>query len=237
MEKVNLEKSLRQSAIRADQNRVLQALRETEAEMTRREAQLSAQIATQAQGREIPRLDLDKLRVENIFHLSEIKRLCIRYRLRFLCAHRFRGTLPREALLKATNLQRENKTTLQNFKILAPAERFELDNADDPMLFVPLGAQRYYLVHKWGSDLSRWRELWAYPLQNVMPLFWTINAVSLILACCLPVRWFADNHLSLWRLLTFFWFFKTLSALALFLGPKRFVNFSSVLWDSEYLND
>ncbi len=45
---------------------------------------------------------------------------------------------------------------LRGFKVMAPAARFKLCDSDaDPLLFVPVGKDHYYLVHKWGGDL-RW---------------------------------------------------------------------------------
>lgn len=234
--KPNLEKRLRQKAIRVNQESAWRALRETWASMEREEAVLSDAISTPFAAQKIPGLNCDKLKPENIFHLSEIKSICITYRLRFLDSHLFKGKIPPEALLKAANLAREHKTNLQNFKILAPGKQFQLDDANDPMLFIPLGGELYYLIHKWGADLNRWRKLWVYPLQNTMPMFWTINALSLLFAALFPLEAFASNAPNWWRIAAFFWFFKVLSASVIFLGPKLFVNFSSVLWDSEYFN-
>ena len=36
---------------------------------------------------------------------------------------------------------------------MAPSALFRLEKTDDPLLFVPLGNNYYYLVHKWGNDL------------------------------------------------------------------------------------
>lgn len=236
MTKVNLEARLRRQAIRADQLQALRALREAELQLARDKATIEANIAAPPSTRPYPELQLDKLKAENIFQLHQIKALCVSYRLRFLDAHRFKGAIPYEATRKVARLQGEHDTTLQNFKILAAAKRFQLDDAEDPMLFIPLGEGLYYLVHKWGKDLSRWRKLLVYPLQGVMPLFWTVNGLSLLLTACLPLGWLGSHHPGLWRVLAFFWFFKALSTLAIFLGPRLFVNFSSVLWDSPHFN-
>ena len=37
---------------------------------------------------------------------------------------------------------------------MAPSKLFELENYDDPLLFASLGDGYYYLIHKWGNDLS-----------------------------------------------------------------------------------
>lgn len=49
-------------------------------------------------------------------------------------------------------------TGIGEFHIAAPAESFQLQKRPiDPLLFCHLGDNQYYLVHKWGSDLSIWR--------------------------------------------------------------------------------
>lgn len=51
-----------------------------------------------------------------------------------------------------------------SFCIAAPAESFDLQPRPiDPLLFCNLGDDQYYLVHKWGSDISwsrRWLKHW-----------------------------------------------------------------------------
>ena len=44
-------------------------------------------------------------------------------------------------------------------KMMAPSKLFELENYDDPLMFVNLGNNYYYLIHKWGNDMSFFRKI------------------------------------------------------------------------------
>src|SRR5690554_579267 len=66
--------------------------------------------------------NVDLLYASRVFHLSDIKKICIDYRLRFLDAHYFKGEIPEEAISEIRYLETKHKTILGNFKILAPAK-------------------------------------------------------------------------------------------------------------------
>ena len=102
----------------------------------------------------INNFDFDKLETQRIFHLNQIRKVCIDYRLRFLDLKYFKGNIPKEGIDKITQLEKEHQTSLEGFKIMAPSVLFRLKKTDDPLLFVPLGNNYFYLVHKWGNDLS-----------------------------------------------------------------------------------
>lgn len=66
------------------------------------------------------------------------------------------------------------------FFIVAPATSFELqDRPIDPLLFCELGDDQFYLVHKWGNDLSVWRRGHKYMTAGYR-LVTSIAAVSLV---------------------------------------------------------
>ena len=44
--------------------------------------------------------DIDKLKSKNIYHISDIKKICIDYRLRFLNTKYFKGDIPLSAQTK-----------------------------------------------------------------------------------------------------------------------------------------
>ena len=115
--------------------------------------------------------DFDQLETDKIFHLVQIKKVCIDYRLRFLDIKYFKGNIPQEAVQKITQLEKDHRTTLDGFKIMAPSVLFRLKKTDDPLLFVPLGNDYFYLIHKWGDDMSFFRKAWAWPFKNIWNLF------------------------------------------------------------------
>ena len=93
--------------------------------------------------------DFDQLETNRIFHRDAIKKICIDYRLRFLNLSYFKSDVPVEAIERIKALEKSHKTEVKHMKIVAPSKLFRLKNADDPLLFVPIGNDYYYLIHKW----------------------------------------------------------------------------------------
>lgn len=110
--------------------------------------------------------NIDLLDTDRIYHVEHIKAICIDYRLRFLDSELFKGSIPYEAIMKIKALNKEHGIELSGFKIMAPSKLFKLENADDPLLFAPIGNDYYYLIHKWGNDLSPFRKLAVLPFKN-----------------------------------------------------------------------
>lgn len=113
---------------------------------------------------------------DRVFTTDAIKKLCCTYGLRFLPTALYKGELDAaipERLADFRGLNRGKmptavKTTTirgngwsgvssrhDTFFIAAPEKSFVLTaRPKDPLLFAYLGGERWYLIHKWGSDLS-----------------------------------------------------------------------------------
>ena len=141
--------------------------------------------------------DFDQLETERIFHRDTIKKTCINYRLRFLDLDYFKGDIPIEAIESIQSLEQAHNTELQNMKIVAPSKLFKLKNADDPLLFVPIGNQYYYLIHKWGNDLHPLRQLLMWPFKNIVTSILSILLLSLVLTLFMPLNLSVQNLLGL----------------------------------------
>jgi len=181
--------------------------------------------------------DIDLLASENIFHKNEIKRLCVDYRLRFLDARYFKGAIPEEAVSKIRRLEKEHDITMKNLKIVAPAKLLKLENADDPLLFAPIGNDYFYLIHKWGNDLNAFRKLLMWPYKTFENLVFTIFLVSLALTAITPMQAFTQGEVGNQEyLLLFLFMFKAVGGTVLFYGFAKGKNFNSAIWDSKYYN-
>ena len=112
-------------------------------------------------------LKFDKMESKNIFHKDTIKKICVRYRLRFLDSNLFKGEYPKNITRIITNLESKHDTSLSNFKIMAPSKLFKIKSPDDPILFVPIGNDYFYLVHKWGKEFNKLRKLMVLPFKNI----------------------------------------------------------------------
>ena len=163
--------------------------------------------------------------------------MCIRdsdYRLRFLDIKYFKNKLPIEALNKIKKLEKNHKTKLSEFRIMAPSVLFRLEKKDDPLLFVPIGDNYYYLVHKWGNDLHPFRKALMWPFKNIWNLLLAILVFSWFLTELTPLSLFTKNQndSSYWMLL--FFMFKAIASIVLYFGFALGKNFNPAIWDNRF---
>jgi len=201
----------------------------------RKDASIISQLQSSSE-RDHNALDLDLLDTDRIFHVSHIKAICIDYRLRFLDSKLFKGSVPYEAAIKIKELEKEHKTVIEGFKIMAPSKLFKLENADDPLLFAPIGNGYYYLIHKWGNDLSPYRKLAVLPFKSFENLMILTALVSFFASFLVPKGLFSIETSGVQFLLTFLFMFKSVAAVVLYYSFAAGKNFNSVIWDSKYSN-
>jgi hypothetical protein len=178
--------------------------------------------------------DFDLLATDKIYHLEQIKKVSIDYRLRFLDLKFFKNKLPQEALDTIQSLESAHDTQLGSFKIMAPSALFRLEKTDDPLLFVPLGKDYYYLVHKWGNDLHPLRKVLMWPFKNIWNLMLAVFAFSWILTELTPMGLFTrtPDSSTYWMLL--FFMFKAVASVVLYFGFALGKNFNPAIWNNRY---
>ena len=181
-------------------------------------------------------LVFDLLETDRIFHLSHIQKICIDYRLRFLDSHLFKGAVPEETVSKIKQMEKDHDARLSGFKIAAPSKLFHLKNYDDPLLFVPIGNEYYYLVHKWGNDISGWRKWQVLPVKNFGNFLVLLIAVSVLFSLFALKFLFTGTHTDQFLLVTFLFTFKSVCGIALYYCFWKGKNFNNAIWDSEYYN-
>lgn len=185
--------------------------------------------------------ELRGLDPNRVFQRGTIRALCVRYRLRFLPAGLFKGALPNTAIHAIRELERKATAPITGYMMLAPGARFKLcDSEVDPLLFVPLGDGTYYLVHRWGNDLSPWRAVWNWPLRNVGTLTTTVVLFACVLALLVPT-WLisGDPQAGYWglhRLLMMVWSSLVCASFTVFAWFAFFGQFSTEAWNSRYFN-
>lgn len=178
--------------------------------------------------------DFDKLERNRIFHLNSIKKTCIDFRLRFLDHKYFKNSLPKDAFLEISKLESAHNTMLSDFKIMAPSKLFRLKNTDDPLLFVPLGNNYFYLVHKWGNDLHPYRKLLMWPLKSLWNMIGFLLVASLGLTYITPTSIFSkvDSWSVFWMI--YFFMFKAIASIVIFYAFALGKNFNKAIWNSKY---
>ena len=182
----------------------------------------------------INKFDFDLLTTNNILHIDQIKKVCIDYRLRFLDLKYFKGNIPATAIEKICELEKIHETSLKDFKIMAPSVLFRLKKADDPLLFVPLGNDYYYLIHKWGNDLSPYRKLWAWPFKNIWNLLILILIISFFATLITPYQIFTKTQTPSTFWMLYFFMFKAIASVVLFYGFALGKNFNPAIWNNRY---
>ncbi len=185
---------------------------------------------------EVNFFDFELLDSDKIFHIDQIKNLCIDYRLRFLDSKYFKGEIPVEALSKIRKLEREHAMEIKGFKIIAPSRLFKLQDKDDPLLFAPIGNGYYYLIHKWGNDLHPFRKMMMWPFKNVGNLIFVIVLISYLATLLIPNGLFSKSNSVAEFGILFFFMFKSIVAVAIFYGFALGKNFSPAIWNSKYFN-
>lgn len=180
------------------------------------------------------KFDFDKLESKKIVHLNAIKKICISFRLRFLDIHYFKGDIPIEAIDKIKELELDHGIIINSFKIMAPSVMFRLKKTDDPLMFVPIGNNYYYLIHKWGNDLNPFRRIRMWPFHSLKNLLFSLLAVSFLITLITPLQIFTKSPDSSSFWLLFLFMFKAIVAIVLFLGVALGKNFNPKIWNSKY---
>ncbi len=182
------------------------------------------------------RFDFDLLDTSRIYHLDQIRKICIDYRLRFLDLAYFKPELPEDARDAMADLENTHGTRLEGLKIIAPSRLFKLEDKDDPLLFVPMGNHYFYLVHKWGNDLHPLRRLLVWPFKSVVNLALVVVLVSYLSTLMVPEGLFSKSGGTAEFWIIFFFMFKSIAAIVIYYGFAMGKNFNPAIWNSKYFN-
>ena len=176
----------------------------------------------------------------HVFETAEIRKICVRYRLRFLDTVHFKSASPAEAIAKINRFEKKYGVEIRNFKIMAPDHAFNLENVNrDPVLFASLDNDTYFLLHKWGKDMAWYKKFLVWPFQNMRTFFISLWLVALILTCIIPSSVMhvftpeSEFYLRAWLVVHMFIGLSGLSLGAAFSFDKTF---SVISWDSKFRN-
>lgn len=237
--KTNLETQIRQlRKKRVSTDDILEQVRAVFAQNDLERENILERLTTETEVAEASRVTIDLLDHAQIFHVTDIKKLCVTYRLRFLDSHYFKKTIPEEAISKIRKMEQDHGTTFHTFKIVAPSKLLKLENADDPLLFLPLGNDYYYLIHKWGNDLHPLRKWLMWPYKCFENLVFAVFVISVLLTAMVPLELFNGGHevTNQEFLLMFLFMFKSVGGIVLYYGFAKGKNFNTAIWNSTYYN-
>jgi hypothetical protein len=180
--------------------------------------------------------DFDLLETDRIFHIEQIKDICINYRLRFLDSKYFKGEIPVETIGKIKSLEEKHNLEIEGFKIVAPSKLFKLADKDDPLLFAPIGNGYFYLIDKWGNDLHPLRRILVWPFKNIINLTFLVILISFLITLVVPNGLFSKSSSQMEFMIIFFFMFKSIAAVVIFYGFALGKNFNPAIWNSKYFN-
>ena len=179
----------------------------------------------------------DKIDSNRLFHIDQIRKICIDYRLRFLDFNFFKGGVPDEAYTKLKEFELNHPDLDLNIKMMAPTKLFQLENYDDPLMFVSLGNNYYYLIHKWGNDMSYFRKMFMWPFKNIYNILVYIAIISLFFTTFVPDGiFFYKNNPEIQFFVVFLFMFKSLAAIFIYFGFAMGKNFNENIWNSKFYN-
>jgi len=179
----------------------------------------------------------DKIDSNRLFHVDQIRKICIDYRLRFLDFNFFKGGVPDEAYTKLKEFELNHPDLDLNIKMMAPTKLFQLENYDDPLMFVSLGNNYYYLIHKWGNDMSYFRKMFMWPFKNIYNILVYIAIISLFFTTFVPDGiFFYKNNPEIQFFVVFLFMFKSLAAIFIYFGFAMGKNFNENIWNSKFYN-
>lgn len=179
----------------------------------------------------------DKIDSNRLFHVDQIRKICIDYRLRFLDFNFFKGGVPDEAYTKLKEFELNHPDLDLNIKMMAPTKLFQLENYDDPLMFVSLGNNYYYLIHKWGNDMSYFRKMFMWPFKNFYNILIYIGIISLLFTTFVPDGiFFYKNNPEIQFFVVFLFMFKSLAAIFIYFGFAMGKNFNENIWNSKFYN-
>lgn len=177
--------------------------------------------------------NINLLETDRIFHINQIQKVCIDFRLRFLDSHLFQNGIPEEAITQISRLEKEHQTQLRGFKIVAPSKTFNLKNYDDPLLFAPIGNGYYYLIYQWGNDLNALRKWQFKPIKNIENFLIFSVLLSWIVAIITPET-NLSKQIPMASLIVFLFAFKSIVGVALYYFFMMGKNFNSEIWNREF---
>lgn len=200
------------------------------------ERELIKQTLQEKGSTKINQLKFDLLETDKIFHLEQIKKICIDYRFRFLDSSIFKNEIPEEAISKIRDLEKKHNTKLEGFKIVAPSKAFLLENYDDPLLFIPIGNNYFYLIHQWGSDMNSLRKWIVKPIKNIGSFVLFSILISFLLTLIVPETSLSKNE-PMASLIIFLFIFKSIIAVSAYYFFMMGKNFNSEIWQRKYYNN
>ena len=144
----------------------------------------------------------------------------------------FKGDYPKNITKIISDIEKKHETNLNNFMIMAPSKLFKIKSPDDPILFIPIGNNYYYMIHKWGEEFNYLRKLLVLPFKNIDNL--TIFSVLVSVFFALLGKLFIPSLTSSEVFILFLFLVKGFIFIFFYTFFLTRKNFSESIWNSKY---
>lgn len=156
----------------------------------------SVMAADNKEGARLELINLEK-KYGDVYSIDTIRKLALRYKLKFLRSDNYKGDIDPVMLVKIKEFFKESEIEMNDAKlgyrffILAPQNAFNLIELEknppkpkDPVLFYDLDGdgKHFRLIHKWGADLTAWRRFLGYMYKTPTHFWWSNFIPFLLLA-------------------------------------------------------
>ena len=175
---------------------------------------------------------------KRIFSITEIRKVCIDYHLRFLDRKNYVAEIPYNVHLKCSAFELRSEKTI-NFKVLTEANNFKAKYPNTQhLIFADLGNNEFYFIMKWGNPFSHLRKITSYPFKNVETVILCIFSFALLIAIITPSALIithdkAENYFSMVRAAFYFYCVIFLAAVFTYYLVALRKNLNTTEWDNE----
>lgn len=157
-------------------------------------------------GVEIERSKFEEEYGNKVFHIDEVKEICMKYDLRLLETRRFAGKLDAQVAYKLSAFieahEQEMGCSSNDFYIMAPEYAFNLSNRPakvrdmDPVLLYRMPRTDHYVfIHKWGLDFTIMRRLRGMFFSSLSSM-WLMTMSFYFVLCSLIYALYSDSFVS-----------------------------------------
>ncbi len=134
------------------------------------------------------------LDLKKIFSITEIRKVCIDYRLRFLDSKNYAAEIPYNVYLKCSAFEIKTGKSI-NFKILTETNNFKAKYPNSQhLIFADLGNNEFYFLAKWGNPFSNIRKISSYPFKSVETAIASVFIFALLITIITPSSLIVTHH-------------------------------------------
>lgn len=174
-------------------------------------------------------------------HIDEeqLRRTCVKYRLRFLPSALYSGAVPFEVIACMKRFEHKNYPRQVNFFVLAPVEFYlKKQQYRSPLLFAEESNGKYTMLCQWGESRPWYQQVLRYPFRDMRSLMFSSFAFGLLVCLIAGLLGLANGitlfHSFLYKVPLFVLSAGAFSTASLIYGLVTRTDFSSDNWNKRY---